>query len=205
MIGQLTIPGIPPKPKESLSQWFTKPELARRIVRWVNLRPGMRVLEPSAGAGAFVAPLLDYHGVTVEALEIDPEWAHKLTDDHRHVRDLTVHNVDFLQWSPKVKFNLGIMNPPYEGGQDLGHVVHALDLCERVVALVRLNFLASEERYDAIWKRVVLRRQINFIDRPRFSGAGSPRHDFCVVDMHKPPVRPETPSSVATEWWYANR
>lgn len=205
MIGQLTIPGLPPKPKEALSQWFTKPELGKRIVQWADPRPGMRVLEPSAGAGAFVTPLLTYQGVSVEALEIDPEWSHKLIDDHQYSRNLTVHTADFLQWSPKTKFSLGILNPPYEGGQDLGHVTHALDLCDRVIALVRLNFLSSEERYEGIWRHVALKRQINFIDRPRFSGAGSPRHDFCVVDMVRHSFPAPKVQQVEVEWWYANR
>lgn len=187
-----------------MSQWFTKPELGRRIVDWADPHPAMRVLEPSAGAGAFVTPLLDHRGVIVEALEVDPEWSHKLEKDHQYPSDLTVHTEDFLQWKPEVTFDLAIMNPPYEDGQDMQHVVHALNLCQRVVALVRLNFLASEERYNAIWKRVVLRRQINFIDRPRFSGAGSPRHDFCVVDIARGGSQVGVPL-VATEWWYANR
>ena len=40
MISQLTFPGIPPRPKAALSQWFTKPELARRIVQWAKPQPG---------------------------------------------------------------------------------------------------------------------------------------------------------------------
>jgi len=55
------------------SQWFTRPELCRRVVRWAGVRPGMRVLEPGAGSGNFVAALVEA-GADVTAVEIDRRW-----------------------------------------------------------------------------------------------------------------------------------
>lgn len=200
MIGQLSFVGMPPKPKTELSQWFTHPKLARRIVRWAGARPGMRVLEPSAGSGAFVDPLLEQRGVTVDAVELDPEWAHYLEHEHRG-RDLVVHSTSFTAWKPGCRFSMAVANPPYEDGQDLDHTVHALSMSDRVVALVRLVFLAGEERYERMWAHHTLRRLILFRDRPRFSGAGSPRHDFCVVEITH--GTPEGGHQPAVEWWRA--
>ena len=165
----------------------------------------MRVLEPSAGSGAFVTPLLKHQGVSVEALEMDPEWAVGLERQHAGNPNLMVHNADFLSWKPTrmTKFDLAVMNPPYENDQDTDHLVHALGMSDRVVALTRTNIVHSVGRYERIWRHVVLTRKINFIDRPKFSGAGSPRHDFCVVEMHMPVARPAL-ISVQTEWWYAS-
>lgn len=191
-----------PKTNQHLSQWLTDPELARRIARWAD-PVKLRVLEPSAGAGAFVWPLLDL-GATVTALDIDPKWTCRLIDEHRGRGGLTVETVDFLEWSPRSRIDLCVMNPPYENGQDTDHLVHALEVADRVVALVRTNIIHGVGRYERIWKHANLRRRINFIDRPRFSGAGSPRHDFCVVDVVKSGSKIGVPL-VATEWWYANR
>lgn len=190
-----------PKTNQHLSQWLTDLALAKRIVRWAD-PVKLHVLEPSAGAGAFVWPLLEF-GATVRALDIDPVWTRKLMHGNWGRGGLTVETVDFLEWCPKSRIDLCVMNPPYENGQDTSHLVHALDVADRVVALVRTNIIHGVDRYERIWKHVNLRRKINFIDRPRFSGAGSPRHDFCVVDMVKCGSKIGVPL-VATEWWRAN-
>ncbi len=202
-IGQQVLPGVDPPPSAALSQWFTKPELARRIVEWSGAEDGMHVLEPSAGAGAFVEPLLEL-GCCVQAVEIDPPWADRL-----RLRNptpmLVVARWDFLAWDPGFapgqRFDLTVMNPIYEDGQDTLHVKHACELSERVVALVRANFLNGVDRYDSLWKTNTLERVIHFKDRPKFSGAGSPRHDFCVVDIRMGSRGP--PYSVDVDWWWA--
>ena len=60
-----------------LSQWFTPPKLAARVVEWagVPISPfkEWRVLEPSAGNGALVRPLLAA-GAEVYAVEVDDRY-----------------------------------------------------------------------------------------------------------------------------------
>lgn len=45
--------------KRQLGQFYTPPGLARRLVEELPLTPDSAVLEPSAGNGSFVLPLLD--------------------------------------------------------------------------------------------------------------------------------------------------
>lgn len=59
---------------EGLDQFYTRPELAAAYIagllsRWPD--PGVLFIEPSAGDGAFVGPLLDA-GRKVRAIDIDP-------------------------------------------------------------------------------------------------------------------------------------
>ena len=71
---------------ESLDQFYTRPELAQAYVanlidRWCD--PDVLFVEPSAGAGAFLHPLLDASR-KVRAIDIDPQ-------------SLAVQRMDFLK------------------------------------------------------------------------------------------------------------
>jgi len=192
---QLSIPGSPPAPKSELSQWFTSPELAARIVEWADPTPYSKVLEPSAGSGSFVRPLLERF-THVHAVELDPDWANILRELPGTVQ---VHQADFMAWHTDEHFDLAVTNPPYEDGQDCEHVFRALQCSDRVVALVRANFLHGVDRYNKIWKHHWLKRLVHLSSRPHFSGAGSPRHDFSVVEICKRFGSKEKLTHV--EWW----
>ena len=199
-----------------LSQWHTRPDLARRIVRWCgkigptnNIR---RVLEPSAGSGAFVAPLLD-HGVEVTAHEIDASWA-------QHLRDTTGAQViegDFLASErPADPYDLAVMNPPYEGGADGDHLAEAMERSLRVVALLRANALFGGARYRGVWRRLGSPSKPGewwmsglavLVSRPGFDGPGAtgPMHEFCVVKLTRVDTSCRDPWAVGhrfePEWW----
>lgn len=51
---------------------------------------------------------------------------------------------DFLTWAPERRYHCVIMNPPYPLA--LEFVRHAMTMSHEVVALLRLNWLASEKR-----------------------------------------------------------
>jgi len=194
MHAQLTFPDMPPKPKAELSQWFTDPALARRIVRWSDPSPVDRVLEPSAGSGSFVKPLLKA-GAHVTAIEVDPDWVREL----RKLKGrLKVEQADFAAWKPAGRFSLSVMNPPYENQQDERHVAEVCKVADRVVGLVRAVFMHGVERRRLIWSRYRLTRLVHFSARPHFSGAGSPRHDFTLfeIDTTRKPG-----GKVSVEWW----
>ncbi len=196
MASQLTFSGMPPKPRADLSQWFTHPKLAEAIVKWAigNGRPPRRVLEPSAGSGSFVEPLVRLlGGNVVTAVELDLPWAEHLQKLHPLAN---VVAEDFLQWDCQDYFDAVVTNPPYEGGQDGAHVARALSLSDQVVALVRAVFLNGVDRYRDVWSKTHLQGIRYFTDRPKFSGAGSPRHDFVVVKLGVGPV-----DRVDVGWW----
>lgn len=185
MPGQLGL-GLPGQPSRELSQWDTRPGTAAQLVAWAGARgadlgpwrPGRRVLEPSAGKGHIVKALREA-GAEVTAVELDQERA-ALTGA---VCD------DFLAYAAKLgpgdHFDLAVMNPPYENGQDLAHIVAALSLCPVVVVLARLVLLEGQDRRAQLWDQHSLRRLRVFSARESFEGAvdGSPKSAMAMFEI----------------------
>lgn len=105
----------------------TPPDFAREAVDLADVQPGMRVLEPSAGLGGMVEPLVAA-GAVVTAVEASPARAAYL-DAAWGSRGVTVVVGDFLDVPPSA-FDRVVMNPPFAIGSkrhvDEAHVVHAL-------------------------------------------------------------------------------
>jgi len=101
----------------------TPPELAERMVSLADIRPGHRVLEPSAGTGRILAALPNIRpGGEVVAVEINYNLAkllEEIADDTR--------NCDFLECNGDLgKFDRILMNPPFSNGDDIKHITHAV-------------------------------------------------------------------------------
>jgi predicted RNA methylase len=188
---QLVLPGERAPLRSELSQWFTPRELATRIAIWSGAS-GVNVLEPSAGDGS-LAKALRRQRANVACIEIDQALVGDLRRD-----GFQVACGDFLAASPR-PFDLVVMNPPYEDDADLKHVLHALEFAPRVIALVRLNFLAGKARQEKLWRHHQPARVAFLSKRPQFVGetSGSPKHDFCVVDIS----RGLTGAIAELEWW----
>jgi hypothetical protein len=204
----------PTQDREVHSQHFTPPLLADRLVTWAAHLSGYRAstgvwrtLEPSAGSGSFVAPMLSTWG-HVTAHEIDPGWAGHLRD--RHTLDVDVVEGDYMAApAPSEPYHIACLNPPYEDGLDGQFVGKAMDESTRVLALVRLNFLAGADRFDRVWSRIGTDVDpgdwwcggvVTFINRPRFSGAkGSAKSDFCAVYLTRDPH--ELGRACRMDWW----
>jgi len=104
--------------------FYTPPMLADRVVAHANLRPGMRVLEPSIGEGALVlaavravGPELIINGYDTDEVACERARA--------RVPQAAVSCQSFLTVAPCGIFDAVIMNPPFTGGQDMAHVTHA--------------------------------------------------------------------------------
>ncbi len=170
---------------ERLSQFWTDPEMAQRIVDWAALPEGARVLEPSAGAGNIVRCFPAHCQVT--AVELDPAVAQGLPGLHPHL-DVVVG--DLLKAWPEATtqlFDVAVMNPPYEDGADGTHVVEALRLCHRVVCFVRANFCWGVARYHGIFRWAKVTRRVILVRRPPFCGpadAGhTAMHDYQILEL----------------------
>lgn len=120
-------------------QLFPTPrEVAERVAELADVRPGHKVLEPSAGTGMLLGALggrmfnePQIGGVTdgaVLAVELNRDLAERLK---REFPLTHVLNADFLECG---SHNLGgafdriIMNPPFENGADIKHIKHALTM-----------------------------------------------------------------------------
>jgi len=193
-----------------LSQWFTHPTVARRIVEWThrNHPTARNFLEPSAGRGAFVQALLELSpSIMVTACEIDPRLAPALLCLNG-LRD--VHQGDFLaddfrdMYLSRPLFDGAVMNPPYERDAEAHHVRRACELCGFVVALLRGVVKHGQRRFDLLWRWVDIRREVVFVERPSFGGDFTPMQDFVVLDLElrrEPRGRGEPSEPHPVEWW----
>jgi 16S rRNA G966 N2-methylase RsmD len=121
------------------TQFFETPEhLCKEIVdsslsTFSDMR-NLRVLEPSAGRGAFIKALAssvfsEKIGI-VDCVELDKTNFKFLCGLCSELENLKVypHNADFLQYTADKKYDLIIANPPFSKGQDVDHVMHMYEL-----------------------------------------------------------------------------
>jgi protein-L-isoaspartate O-methyltransferase len=110
-------------------QLFPTPaSLAARMVELADIKPGARVLEPSAGTGRLLGAMggrmfghNPERGAAV-AVEINQALADRLRSEFPLTR---VHCADFLQWGAGEQFDAIVMNPPFINGADILHIKHA--------------------------------------------------------------------------------
>lgn len=204
------LPGfeVPARDRE-LSQFFTPPWLAARTWAWMMPaapRLPMRVLEPSAGDGALIRPLLarlapETHVVAYEI-------------DMRHVVELErlrasaglpseIRGVDFLGADlGGERFEISVLNPPYEDGQEIAFTEKVLGCSDRVGGIFRAAMLFGQKR-NAFWRWTDVRRMALLSDRPDFGGDHSAKADFVVLDLQRRRAarRQGEASTSNVEWW----
>lgn len=120
--------------------------------------PGFQVLEPSAGTGALIDLLVERNpGLKLSYCEANHSLAEFLRlkyEDCGHVQLAG----DFLEvrgapFEPHGFFDLIVMNPPFENGQDVEHVTHAYNLLKPGGRLASIVSPAVEFREDRKYSR----------------------------------------------------
>lgn len=111
----------------------TPPALVQEMIIEAELRPGDRVLEPSAGKGDIA--------LAIRAAGAEPDVLEVITDlrDILELKGLHLVGRDFLSYEPGPVYDAVIMNPPFEDLADIDHVRHAYELVKpggRVVAIM---------------------------------------------------------------------
>jgi phospholipid N-methyltransferase len=102
----------------------TPPDLAEKMVEYAEIAQGMTVLEPSAGTGNILQAIMnDDTARAVIAVEINQTLCNRLKAEYI----LTdVHCMDFLAYNRgNYPVDRIIMNPPFENGSDIKHILHA--------------------------------------------------------------------------------
>jgi predicted RNA methylase len=167
--------------REKLSQWYTPPDLAKRMAELVDLR-GKRVLEPSAGSGNLVRAALDAGASYVLANDIDPRNRETLVE--RFDDPVNAWNADFLTLHERQMpspFHVALMNPPWDDGVHWKHIQHALKFAPVVVALAPLAMLEGAERKREFWSGVWLDGLYICSERPAFGPEGGKMPVACYV------------------------
>lgn len=112
----------------------TPPELIAELIRLANIKSGQRILEPSAGKGDILDALREQFNDSVKlaACELDYQLRELLT-----LKGYTIAGTNFLEHQGQ--YERILMNPPFEKGQDIDHVLHAFSLLTpngRLVAIM---------------------------------------------------------------------
>ena len=119
-----------PSARKSLGSFYTPPEVAEMLVRWVVRSPSDRLLDPACGDGRFLAAHSNVVGV-----DRDVSAVVAVAEDVPHA---TVHAADFFDWagSTKARFECVAGNPPFIRYQQFNGDVRqtALRLCSRLGA-----------------------------------------------------------------------
>lgn len=122
IIGHLLDTGEYSNVKQDLGQFDSPPAVVARVIELANIRPGMDVLEPSAGIGNIVRGIVAAGGVP-HAFEIDDRRRSLLTATG--LLSLPAAKGDFLTFPAEPSFDRVVMNPPFAGQVDIDHVLHA--------------------------------------------------------------------------------
>lgn len=106
--------------------WYypTPADLVDKMLDKVDLRNGMRVLEPSAWTGAILERIVDTW-LNVVWIEYNHSNFQILKDRFENV-DLI--NGDFMEYKTEDKFDVILANPPFENKQDVKHIMKMFDL-----------------------------------------------------------------------------
>ncbi len=157
------IPGFFPTPRRIID----------RMIEIADIKPGMSVLEPSAGKGDIADAIKEYCPDCKLTLV---EYSYTLYEILK-AKGFNPENDDFMTYSGG-PFDRVIMNPPFEKEQDIDHVKHAFDLLKpggRLVAIMSEHGFFADDK-----KAVDFRRWFDELDGEseklapgEFSGAGA--------------------------------
>lgn len=188
----------------SKSQYFTPAKLAQRVVDWalvgtdwhrrVGGFQGARVLEPSAGNGALVRPLVAA-GAEVMAIELDRRYM----DELNTAGPSWALHANFLEMTKSVPlgtvdFDLCVGNFPYHDNLAAEFTRHALLFCPRVVAVYQADIFYTVGRYDGLWTHARPTRAAMLARRP-WPG----ETDYVVLEIVK--KLPCSSSNCQIEFW----
>lgn len=107
---------------DNLQEYFTPPEVAKKMIDKIDLlndkRDDLRILEPSAGEGALILPLIKRMSTGEQFYKIDlVEFSNdnrKFLEDFEHSDYIELMKErNFLKFLPNQNYDYIIMNPPF--------------------------------------------------------------------------------------------
>lgn len=132
--------------KQDFGQFDSPAAVVDRVIELARIKPGMSVLEPSAGIGNIVEGI-ERAGGLVRAFEVDAKRLHKAKD--RCTLHGGIHLTDFLSVAPQPVFDVVAMNPPFAKQADIAHVLHAAQFLKSGGRLVSVMSASVTFRTDA--------------------------------------------------------
>lgn len=139
--------GAAPVAVSAFQLFQTPATLAARLVASLNLQPGARVLEPSAGLGRILDALTPFETSEVVAVEMAAACAEQLFKRE----SITLRQRDFMSCLPGElgTFDAIAMNPPFTMRSDIRHILHAVKFLRPGGTLAALC-MDTQHREDAL-------------------------------------------------------
>lgn len=129
------------------NDFFPTPESESvEVVELADIKPGMKVLEPSAGMG-HIADKIRETGADVDVVEM----ASKLRE-HLALKDYNIVGDDFLEYKPTLAYDRIVMNPPFSKDQDIKHINHAYSMLKPGGKLVAVTSSMAGDKANTINK-----------------------------------------------------
>lgn len=129
-----------------------EPLILKMIAKIQNKKRGIKILEPSAGAGDIIETMesqyRDYRLSNFSAIEIDTDLQATLRG-----KKIKVIDNDFLNFAGPDKFDLIIANPPFNEGDK--HLLKAIDIMYRGEIIFLLNAETIKNHYTILRKELV--------------------------------------------------
>ncbi len=171
-IDQILLTGNIVLPKDEFNYFPTPPDVVDRLMELADVRPGMRVLEPSAGQGA-IANACRAAGGEVTCIELMPANVRALRDQGHSVSER-----DFLTMLPSPLMDRVVMNPPFARQADIKHVLHALQfLCDggRLVSVMSASVTFRDNTLTQDFRALVSSRSGSIEELPEgaFKSSGT--------------------------------
>lgn len=127
--------GTAPRAISAFQLFQTPPALAERMAEIAGIQPGHTVLEPSAGLGRLLVPIMDRMPSHVTACELSADCCREL---FQRFPDVSLLQRDFLTVPQGATFDRIVMNPPFHMRSDIAHTRHALGFLKSGGTLVGL-------------------------------------------------------------------
>lgn len=142
----------------------TPPELIERLLELADIKADDRVLEPSAGKGDILDAIRKNNpDQPLHAIEIYSTLREILM-----LKGYTLVAHDFLSYEPEKRYDKVIMNPPFENGLDIDHVMHAYPMIRstgRLVAIMGEGVFFRQFKKDKAF-REFLQSNNAFVSEP---------------------------------------
>jgi predicted RNA methylase len=120
VLEQVLLTGVVTVAKDEFEFFPTPRAVVAELIELADIRPGMAVLEPSAGKGAIAYAVAEI--TKPDCVELMEANFAAITGDMK-LGD--VIRGDFLQIEPLRKYDRVVMNPPFSRQKDIKHVMHA--------------------------------------------------------------------------------
>ncbi|HEY9006697.1 MAG TPA: hypothetical protein VIM75_11215 [Ohtaekwangia sp.] len=142
----------------------TPPELIKQLLELAEITADDRVLEPSAGKGDILDAIRNnYPDQSIDAIEI-----YSTLREILKLKGYTLVGHDFLSYEPEKRYDKIIMNPPFENGLDIDHVMHAYPMIRstgRLVAIMGEGVFFRQFKKDKAF-REFLQNNNAFVSEP---------------------------------------